>query len=129
MLENVQGKRAAIDELARKKKTVSVSPHKPGGISLGDQTIRMQSAAMSEWLDDDKALVAPPPSTKASSHSTRVVVQSEGGEGVPEQHAERMSMAGATRPPAQDTRVDPTAVPRCSGRQRQFRTVYREADK
>ena len=52
--EKVWGKRAAIDELARKKKTVSVSPHKPGGISLGgDQTIRMQSAAMSEWSDDD----------------------------------------------------------------------------
>ena len=53
-MEKVWGKRAAIDELARKKKTVSVSPHKPGGISLGgDQTIRMQSAAMSEWSDDD----------------------------------------------------------------------------
>ena len=40
MSEKVQGKRAAVDETAQKKrKTVGVVPRKPGGISLGgDQT-------------------------------------------------------------------------------------------
>ena len=79
---------------------------------------------MSEWLDDDETLVAPPPSTKASSRNTRVEVQSKGGEEVPEQQAEKMPMAGAIRPLAQDTWVDPRAVPGCSRRQCWFRTVY-----
>ena len=76
----------------------------------------MQSAAISEWLDDDEAPVAPPPSTKASSRNTRAEVQSKGGEGVPEQQAKKMPMVGAARPLAQDTWVDPRAVPGCSGR-------------
>ena len=85
--EKVQGKRAATDEMAcKKRKTAGVAPHKPGGISLGgDQTTRTWSAAMSKWSDDDGALVAPPPSTEVPPHSTCMEVQSEGGEGVPEQ--------------------------------------------
>ena len=88
----------------------------------------MQNAAISEWSNDDEAPLAPPPSTKASSRNTRAEVQSKGGEGVPEQQAKETPMMGAIRPPAQDTRVDPRVVPGCSGRQRRFRTVYREAD-
>ena len=89
MSEKVRGKRAAQDEPARKKrKMAGVAPRKPGGISLGvDQTTQMQSAAMSEWSDDDGAPVAPPPSTEAPPRNTRVEVQSKGGEGVPEQWA------------------------------------------
>ena len=83
---------------------------------------------MSEWSNNDEALVTPPPSTKASSYNTRVEVQSKGGEGVPKQQAENTPIVGAARPLAQDTWVDPRAVPRCSGRQHRFRTVYREAD-
>ena len=128
--EKVRGKRAAADEPARKKrKTTGAAPHKPGGISLGDdQTTRTQSAAMSEWSDDDGAPVAPAPSTEAPPLNTRTEVQSKGGEGVLEQRAEERSMVGAARPLAQGMRVDPRAVPGCSGRQRPFRTVYREAD-
>jgi len=63
-------------------------PHKLGGISLGgDQTTRTQSAAMSEWSDDDGAPVAPPLSTEAPSRNTWVEVQSKGWEAVPEQQA------------------------------------------
>ena len=83
---------------------------------------------MSEWLDDNEAPVAPPLSTKASSCNMRAEVQSKGGEGVPEQQAKKTPTAGAIRPLAQDTRVDPRAVLGCSGRLRQFRTIYREAD-
>ena len=51
----------------------NVAPYKLGGISLGGgQTAQTQSAVMSEWSDDEEALVAPPPSTKASSHNTRM---------------------------------------------------------
>ncbi|XP_066393448.1 uncharacterized protein [Miscanthus floridulus] len=39
-------------------------------------------------------------------------VQSKGGEGVPEQQAAKTPTAGAARPPAHDTRVDPRAVHR-----------------
>jgi len=87
VLEKVQGKRAATDELAHKKrKTAGAAPHKPGGISLGgDQTTQAQSVAMSEWLDDNGALVAPPPNTEAPKCNTHVEVQPKGGEGVPEQ--------------------------------------------
>ena len=55
--EKVRGKRAVADEPARKKrKTAGAAPLKLGGISLGgDQTTRTQSAAMSEWSDDDGA--------------------------------------------------------------------------
>ena len=129
-MEKVWGKRAANDELARKKRrTADVAPYKPGGISLGgDQTTWMRSMAIYEWLGDDEAPVAPPPSTKASSRNTRAEVQSEGREGVLEQQAERTPTPGATRPPAPDTWVDPRVVPGCSGRQRRFITVYREAD-
>jgi len=45
-----------------------------------------------------------------------------------EQQAEKTSMAGAAKPIAHDTWVDPKAVPGCSGRQCRFITVYREAD-
>ena len=71
---------------------------------------------MSEWSDDDGAPVAPAPSTEAPPLNTRTEVQSKGGEGVPEQQAEERPTAGATRPLAQGTRVDPRTVPRCSGR-------------
>ena len=76
-----------------------VAPRKPVGISLGgDWTARIESAAISEWLDDDGALVAPPPSTKASSRNMCVEVPSKGGKGVPEQQEEKTVMAGAARP-------------------------------
>ena len=47
--EKVRGKRAMVDEPARKKrKTVGAVPRKPGGSSLGDdQTARTRSVAMS----------------------------------------------------------------------------------
>ena len=62
VLEKVWGKRAAQDELARKKmRTMDVAPRRSGGISLdGDRTARTQSAAMSEWSDNDEAPVALP---------------------------------------------------------------------
>ena len=65
--EKVRGKRAAKDEPTQKKmRMVDVAPRKPGGISLGgDRTTQTQSAAMSEWSDNDEAPVAPPPSTRA----------------------------------------------------------------
>ena len=76
---------------------MDVAPRKPGDISLGgNRTARMQSAAISEWSNDNEAPVASPLSTKASSRNTRAEVQSEGGEGVPEQQAEETSTAGAT---------------------------------
>ena len=127
--EKVQGKRVATDEPAQKKrKTMGVAPRKPSGISLGgDQTTWMQSVAMSEWSDDDGALVAPPSSTEAPLCNTRAEVQSKGGEEVPKQEAEERPTAWAARPPFQGTWVDPRAMPRCSKRQHWFRTVYREA--
>ena len=83
-MEKVQGKRAAKDEPARKKRRmVNVALRKPVGISFGgDRAARTQSTAMSEWSDDDEMPVAPPPSTKASLRSARVEVQSKGGEDV-----------------------------------------------
>ena len=65
--EKVRGKRAATDEPTRKKrKTAAAGPLKPGGILLGgDQTTRTRRTAVLEWLNDDKTLVAPPPSTEA----------------------------------------------------------------
>ena len=108
---------------------MGVAPRKPGGISLGDdQATRTQSAAMSEWSDDNGAPVAPPPSTEAPPCNTRMEVQSKGGEGVPEQQAEERPTVRAARPLAQGTRVDPRAMPGCSGTQRWFRTVYQEAN-
>ena len=85
--EKVRGKRAVADEPAwKKRKTSGAVPHKPSGISLsGDRTTRTQSAAMSEWSDDNGSLVAPPQSTEAPPHNTHVEVQSKGGEEVPEQ--------------------------------------------
>ena len=85
--EKIWGKRAAVDEPAQKKrKMAGAAPLKPGGISLGgDQTTRTQSAAMSEWSDDNEVPVAPPPSTEVPPRNTRVEEQSKGGEGVPEQ--------------------------------------------
>ena len=84
MSEKVRGKRAATDEPDRKKrKTMGVAPRKPGDISLGgDHTIRTQGTAMFEWLDDDRAPVAPPPSAEGPLRNTRAEVQSKGGEGV-----------------------------------------------
>ena len=65
---------------------MDVAPHKSGGISLGgNQIAQMQSAVVSEWSDDNDTPVAPPTSTKESSCNMHVEVQSEGGEGVPEQ--------------------------------------------
>jgi len=124
------GKRAAKDELAQKKRRAAdVAPCKPIDISLGgDRTARTQSAAIFEWSDDDRAPIAPPPSTKASSRNTRAEVPSKGEEEVPEQQAEKMPTAGAARPLAQDMLVDPRAVPRCSRRQCWFITVYQEAN-
>ena len=67
---------------------MGVAPRKLGGISLGgNQTTRMQSAAMFEWSDDDGALVAPPPSTEVLPHNTHMKVQWKVGEGDPEQQA------------------------------------------
>ena len=107
---------------------------------------------MSEWLDDDKALVAPPPSTKAPPRNTRMEGQSKGGEGVPEQQAtgvpahqakgvpeqqvrgvperwaEERPTVETARPPPQGAGIDPKATVGGSGRQRRFRKVYREAD-
>ena len=126
----VRGKMAVKDELARKKRrTTDVAPRKPDDISLGgDRTTRMQSAAISEWLDDNEAPVAPPLSTKASSCNKRVEVQSEGGEGVPKQQAEETPTVRAVRSLASAMWVDPRAALGCSGTQRRFRTIYREAD-
>lgn len=75
---------------------------------------------MFEWSDDDRAPVTPPPST------IRVEVQSKGGEVVLKQQVEKALMVMATRPLTRDTWVVPRAVPRSSGRQRRFRTIYRE---
>ena len=82
--EKVQGKRVAIDELARKKrKTAGAAPRKSGGISIGgDPTTRTQSVAMSEWSDDDGAPTAPPLSNKAPLSSSRMEEHLNGGEGV-----------------------------------------------
>jgi len=120
VLEKVRGKRAVTNELAHKKrKTVDAAPRKLGGISLGSsQTTRTQSAAMSKGLNNDGALVAPPPSAEAPPCGTEV--QSKRGEGVPEQQVEETPVAGATRPLAHSTRGDPRVVPRCSGKQCQF---------
>ena len=97
---------------------MGAAPRKPSGISLGgDQTTWTQSVAMSEWSDDDGALVAPPPSTKVPPRNTSVEVQLGGGEGALEQQAKERPMARAARPPTQDTQVDPRAVPGCSVRQ------------
>ena len=85
--EKVQGKRAAADEpVWKKRKMAGVTPLKPGGISLGgDQTTRMRSTTMFEWLDEDEVPVAPPPSTKAPPRSTCAEVRSKRGEEVPKQ--------------------------------------------
>ena len=131
MSEKVRGKRVAADEPAwKKRKTAGAIPRKPGGISLGgDQTTRTRSAVMSEWLDDNEALVAPPLSTCTEE-------QPKGGEGVheqqakgvPEQQEEERPMTEATRPPPQGMWVDPRAAPRGSGRHHRFRKVYWEAN-
>ena len=85
--DKVWGKRAATDELARKKrKTAGVAPRKPGDISLGDdQTTRMRRIVVFDWSDDDEVPMAPPPSTKEPPHSTCSEDQSRGGKEVPEQ--------------------------------------------
>ena len=86
MIEKVRGKRAAADELTRKKgKTAATAPLKPGGISLGgDQTTQTQSTLMSKWLDDDEVPMAPPPSMKVPPRTTRVEEQLKEGEKVPQ---------------------------------------------
>ena len=73
MSEKTQGKRAAADEPAQKKrKTAGAAPLKPGGISLGgDQTTQTRSTVMFEWSDDDEVPVAPLLSTKVPPRSTR----------------------------------------------------------
>ena len=59
------GKRAAEDELARKKrKTAGAASRKPSGISLGDdQTTRPRRTAVFDWSDDDEISTASLPST------------------------------------------------------------------
>ena len=87
--EKVQGKRAATDEPARKKrKTAAAGPLKPGGISLGGNQITQQRrTVVLEWSDDDKTLVAPPPSTEVPPCNTHVEEQAWRGKEVPEQQA------------------------------------------
>jgi len=72
VLEKARGERVATDELARKKRKTACAAHrKPGSISFsGDQTTRTWSEAMSKWLDDDGAPVAPPLSNKAPPRSS-----------------------------------------------------------
>ena len=78
--EKVRGKRAVENEPAQKKRrTTDVAPHEPDNISFGgSRTARTQSAAISEWLDDDEVPVAPPSRTKMSSCGTRAEVRSKG---------------------------------------------------
>ena len=109
------------------------APYKLDDISLGgDRTTQTQSAAMSEWSDDDGALVAPRPSTKAPPRNTCMEERSKGGEGVPEQlvkgvleqqargvperQAEERPTAETVRPPPQGMGVNPRVTPRVSGR-------------
>ena len=65
MSEKIQGKRAATNELAQKKReTASAAPLKLSDISLGgNQTTQPRRTVVLEWSDDDEDLVAPPPST------------------------------------------------------------------
>ena len=91
--------------------------------------------AVSEWSDDDGALVAPRPSTEAPPRNTRVEEQSKGGEGVPEQQAEGVlerqaegrPTAETARPPPQGIGIDPKAAAGGLVRQRRFRKIYRKA--
>ena len=53
---------------------------------------------MFEWSDDDKVLVAPPPSTKAPPRNTCIEGQSDGGEGVPKQQVGSPRPAGEGSP-------------------------------
>ena len=95
---------------------MGAAPRKLGGILLGgDQTTRTQSAAMSEWSNDDGAPLAPPPSNKVPPRSWHVEEKPKGGEGVteqqamgvleqqatgvPERHEEARPMMEAVRPP------------------------------
>ena len=95
---------------------------------------------MSEWLDDDKVLVAPPPGTEVPPHNTRTEEHSKEREGFPEQRAKRVPeqwvrevlerqaerpTANTAKPPPHATLVDPKAKPRGSGRHHQFKKVYR----
>ena len=74
---------------------VDVAPRKPVRISFGgDRTTRTQSAVISEWSDDDEALVAPPLSTKESSRNMCAKVQSKGGEGVLKRQAKKTPTVG-----------------------------------
>ena len=59
--EKVQGKRAAADESAwKKRKTAGAAPLKPGGISLGgDQATRTWSTMMFEWSGHRQARCRP----------------------------------------------------------------------
>ena len=82
MGEEGSGRRAGLEE----EKIAGAAPVKPSSISLGgDRTTRTWSTAVFEWLDDDKVLVAPPPSIEVPPRKMHVEGQPEGGEGVPEQ--------------------------------------------
>ena len=82
--KKIWGKRPAADEPAQKKrKTSATAPHKPGGISLGDdQTTQTRRTVVFDWSDDDEILTPPPPSTKEPPRSTRTGDQSGGGKEV-----------------------------------------------
>ena len=63
---------------------------------------------MSEWSDDDEALVTPPPNTEAPPRNMRVEERSKGGEGVPEQPAKGVpEQQVETKPTTETTRPPP----------------------
>ena len=64
---------------------------------------------MSEWLDDDEAPVAPPPSTEVAPRNTRVEERSKGGEGVPKQLAKGVPEQQAKGVPEWQVEERPTA--------------------
>ena len=103
--EKIQGKRAAVDEPAQKRrKTATAAPIKPGSIWLGDdQTTRTRRTAVFDWSDDDEAPMDPPPSTKKPWRSTPMGNQSRGGEEVPEPQTKEVPELRAMEVPAQET--------------------------
>jgi len=86
MSEKTQGKRAAIDKLAHKKrKMAAAAPLRLGSISLGgDQTTRTCRTAVIEWSNGDKDQVGNPSRMQAPPCSTHTGDQLGGGEEVPE---------------------------------------------
>ena len=127
--EKTRGKRPAADELAQKKRKMgATTPHKPGGISLGDnQTTRMRRTTVFDLSDDDEVLMAPPSSTKGPPRSTHAVDQSGRGEEVPEPQTREVPEQQAGEVHAQQTMGVPvghaTEVP--SNRRRRTRSSRR----